>query len=94
MAVEDIASAPPIMIAVSGGTRSVHSTVANVVVVSTTCRPPMSSASRRMAIMRGRENSRPSVNTRNTTPRSARIGAMPLAVKLSAYGPSSMPTAR
>ena len=94
IAVEDMASAPPIMTAVSGGTSRLHSTTANVAVVTTTCMPPMRNASRRMAIMRGSENSSPSVNTRNTTPRSARIGAMPLAVKLSAYGPSSMPTAR
>jgi len=94
MAVEDMASAPPIITAVSGGTSSPQITTANAAVVSTTCRPPIKNASRRMAIIRGSENSSPSVNTRNTTPRSARIGAMPLAVKLSANGPSSMPTAR
>ena len=94
IAVDDMASAPPIITAVRGGTLSPHSTTANAAVVSETCRPPMRNASRRMAIMRGSENSSPSVNTRNTTPSSARIGATPPAVKSSAYGPSSMPTAR
>ena len=40
-------------------------------VVISTCAPPTPSTSQRMATRRGSENSSPSVNTRNTTPKSA-----------------------
>ena len=68
---------------------------ATTAVVTSTCAPPTPSTSPRMASKRGRENSRPSVNTRNTTPNPrAAASCRCRRPARSACGPSSMPTAR
>ena len=72
MAVEDIATAPPTTTAEVGATPSSHAAAsATIAVVTSTCAPPTPSTSPRMASKRGSENSSPSVNTRNATPKSA-----------------------
>ncbi len=71
MAVEDIDSAPPMTIDTSHESPSNRPTPTNSPVVSSTCARPRPNTSRRMATMRGHENSSPSVNSRNTTPISA-----------------------
>ena len=72
MAVDDMATAPPITTATAGATsRNRVRPAATMPVVTSTCAPPTPSTSQRIATRRGRENSNPSVNTRNTTPKSA-----------------------
>ena len=95
IAVEDIATAPPITIATGGVAPSAQAATATTAVVMSTCRPPIPSTSDFMATMRANENSSPSVKTRNTTPISA---SMPIDSSSSstprACGPNSMPTTR
>ena len=71
MAVEDMDSAPPTATASSHDMPSARPMATNSSVVSATCMAPSPNTSRRMATMRAQENSRPSVNSRNTTPISA-----------------------
>ena len=61
--------------------------------VPNTCRLPRPNTSRRIATMRGHENSRPSVNSRKTTPSSAnRCVVVDSGKRPSACGPSARPT--
>ena len=72
IAVEDIATAPPMTIAAVGAIpNSAKAPAPTIPVVTSTCAPPTPSTSQRIATRRGSENSNPSVNTRNTTPKSA-----------------------
>ena len=72
MAVELMASAPPTTIAAGQGMPPSRASTENAAAVAATCAEPRPNTSRRMAIRRGRANSRPSVKRRNTTPSSAR----------------------
>ncbi len=96
MAVEDMATAPPITTATAGATsRNRIRPDATIPAVIRTCAPPTPSTSQRMATKRGSENSKPKVNTRNTTPKSASSCVVALsAASASACGPNNMPTAR
>jgi hypothetical protein len=95
MAVELIATTPPSTIAGAGRTPASHANVHATAPTARSCSAPSPKTSRRIASMRGQENSSPSVNSRKTTPisASARVaGASSSSPK--ADGPSSMPTAR
>ena len=96
MAVEDMATAPPMSTATAGATsKNRMAPAATIPTVISTCAPPTPSTSQRMATRRGSENSNPKVNTRNTTPKSANNCVVSLsAARLRACGPNSMPTAR
>ena len=96
MAVEDMATAPPITTASTAPIRnSIMPMAATMPVVISTCAPPTPSTSQRIATSRGSENSNPKVNTRKTTPKSASNWVVPLLVmSASACGPSSIPTTR
>ena len=96
IAVEDIATAPPITTATAGATsKAMMAPAATMPVVTSTCAPPTPSTSQRIATKRGKENSSPKVNTRNTTPKSASSRVVSLsAASARACGPSSIPTAR
>ena len=95
IAVEDIATAPPITNATSGVAPAAYATAPASSAVMPTCCAPRPNTSWRIASMRGRENSRPSVNSRNTTPSSARnIVVAESCINPRAYGPSAMPTTR
>jgi len=72
MAVDDIAMMPPSAIAASNGRSSSQATSAVSAMVTTTCAPPKPNTVVRIVIRRGRLNSRPIENIRNTTPNSAR----------------------
>ncbi len=96
IAVEDIATAPPTTTATAGAMRYAATAIAATMpAVSTVCAPPTPSTSPRIATNLGRENSRPRVNTRKTTPKSASRRVVSVsAASASAFGPSSMPTTR
>ncbi|MCY1180354.1 hypothetical protein D9M73_207920 [compost metagenome] len=58
-----------------------------------TCRLPRPNTTLRRASIFDRENSRPSENSRNTTPISARSGSSSLSLtQFSAVGPTNRPT--
>ncbi len=93
IAVEDIASAPPITIAAPVCTPKPSAMPANAPPQTSICRPPMPSTSDFIATMRPSENSSPSVKTRNTMPISARSRTVAsFGTRPRACGPSSMPT--
>ena len=95
MAVELMAIAPPSTIATSHGTPSRCATSANTLAVTLTCSAPRPNTSRRMASMRGRENSSPRVKRRNATPSSASRRVAPESASTpKAYGPRASPTTR
>ncbi len=96
IAVEDIATAPPITTATAGATwNRLMAPAATMAVVNSTWAPPTPSTSHRIATRRGSENSSPSVNTRNTTPISASSCVVSLSTASArACGPSSIPTTR
>ncbi len=71
IAVELMAMAPPTSEAMSQGKPKPRAISANTAMVAPTCSAPSPNTSRRIAIMRGSENSSPRVNSRNTTPSSA-----------------------
>ena len=92
---ELIAIAPPSTTAISHGTPSRCVSSANTPAVSVTCAAPRPNTSRRIASMRGSENSRPSVNSRNATPRSASSRVAPESESTpKACGPRASPTTR
>ncbi len=72
MAVDDIDMMPPSAMAASNGKSSSQAISAVSTMVSTTCAPPKPNTVMRMVIRRGRLNSSPMENIRNTTPNSAR----------------------
>ncbi len=95
MAVDDMASAPPMTIAAPGCTPTPRAMAANAAPHTSICRPPMPSTSDFIATMRASENSRPSVKTRNTMPISARSRTVAsFGTSANAFGPSSIPTTR
>ncbi len=95
IAVDDIASAPPMTMAAPAWTPNAKAMPPKARPHSSTCRPPMPSTSDFIATMRPSENSSPSVNTRNTTPISASTCTdVTLGTRPSACGPSTMPTSR
>ena len=95
MAVEDRASAPPSTSAPSTGTPAHQATSAASAVVSTTCEPPSPTTARRRLQNCASENSRPIMNSRNTTPISASRCRVSLAgIQPRAWGPARMPTSR
>ena len=63
---------PPSASAARSGSSSSQAISAVRRMVSTTCAPPKPNTVMRMVISRGRLNSRPIENIRNTTPNSAR----------------------
>ena len=71
IAVDDIASAPPMTMAAPALMPYANAMPPKARPHSSTCRPPMPSTSDFIATMRASENSSPSVKTRNTTPISA-----------------------
>ena len=95
IAVELMATAPPSTMATSQRRPSRWPSSANTAAVAATCAAPSPNTSRRMASMRGSENSRPRVNSRKATPSSASSRVAPVSETTpSACGPSTSPTAR
>ena len=93
MAVDDSARPAPSTRATASGTSSTIRIPPSNAVLASTCKPPRVNTTCRSASMRGRENSRPRVNSRNTTPSSARCGrSAELFTQLKAFGPISRPT--
>ncbi|MQM40246.1 hypothetical protein KBTX_04293 [wastewater metagenome] len=95
MAVDDNASAPPITVAAPPPAPSAQAVSPSTPVHSATWAPPRPNTVQRIARSCGRENSRPMVNSRKTTPNSA-SGRTSSTSPTSpvADGPSATPTAR
>jgi len=95
IAVDDIASAPASTTAACQVVPNASATGASRAIVSTTCEPPKPTTRPRIWTRRGRLNSSPSVNIRNTTPNSAswRVAGLS-ATHPSACGPIATPTSR
>ncbi|MNZ71403.1 hypothetical protein D3C78_897640 [compost metagenome] len=93
MAVDDSARPPPISSAAGRARPARCSRPASGRVQTITCRLPRPNTTRRRASMRGRENSRPRLNSRNTTPNSASSGMSSWCCSQPRLpGPSARPT--
>jgi hypothetical protein len=73
IAVEDIASAAPIVAAEAGGSPSVQATAPSARVVRTTCPSPSPNTSLRMSRSRSNDSSSPIVKRSATTPKAASL---------------------
>lgn len=96
IAVDDIAIAPPTTAPASQSkppTRQAATAASRV--VATTCKPPIPNTTPRAAIIRGSENSSPTMNMRSATPNSPRMRTVSVAGKrLRPCGPMRRPAAR
>ena len=82
IAVDDMATTPPMTIAACQPTPRKIAAVAPISVVSPTCRPPAPKTVARAAIIFGSENSSPTMNIRRTTPSSERNAVPSLGARM------------
>ena len=93
--VDDKASAAPITMAASGGTPKATATPAITAPVTRICARPRPNSSGESTLIRSSGSSRPMLNSRNTTPNSARAWMLSMsATKPSPNGPMITPAPR